>query len=61
MPIRRDLYNATRFDLGHRLHPTTRLFLDISLYPAMPGIRSEVGLQIMMHETMIIDNAEFCK
>lgn len=61
MPIRRNLHNLTRFDLGHRLHPTTRLFLDISLYPTVLAIGRKIRLQIMMHETMIIDNAEFFK
>lgn len=56
MPIRRDLDDVTRFQRRHGRHPGIRRFGHVRLDPGLRVIRHKIGLYIMVHKAMVVQN-----
>lgn len=56
MPVRRYLNNAARLYATHWHHPGIRGLGHISLDPGLRVIGCKIGLDIMMHERVVVNN-----
>ena len=59
MPVRGDLDDAAGFEGAHGRHPGVGGFGEVGFCPGLAVVGGEVGLQVVVHERMVVEDPGF--
>lgn len=59
MPVRRNLDDLARPHLTHGVHPRRSGLLEVRFDPGLAGVGSEVGLQVVVHKGVVVEDVVF--